>query len=236
MQNVAIKKVVVKKGVYPLEDKVNRIEKLNVYFDKSHRRDMCTVVLERARENLNDVLENVVNACRRAKSREEARNILNSRLPEHRVARYVCYLLTGLQAMHDSENLVHRDIQFEKSDFVSLQNILVFDTNTVKIGDFGKTKYHIHGCFDAKELDIWSFGLVIYMLLTISHPFESNKREETIRNIVQCEPDLPYIKKVRGGVSNYAEQLVKRTLCKNPKDRLTASQALYLAKKWEEHA
>ena len=118
------------------------------------------------------------------------------RLDETEVLVIVRQLLIGLAYIH-SQDVIHRDLKPE--------NILLqAKTNKVKISDFGSAIVHesgtklseIHGTpyYTAPEVlgrsydnkcDIWSLGVITYILLSGMAPFYGKTNEDIIKMIVK---------------------------------------------------
>lgn len=74
------------------------------------------------------------------------------------------------------------------------------------------------------KCDIWSCGVIMYVLLKGRFPFSGANSTELFSNITKAEYDLtlpPFNK-----ISNEAKDLIRHLLLKNPNDRLTAEEAL----------
>ncbi|XP_010505115.1 PREDICTED: calcium-dependent protein kinase 25-like [Camelina sativa] len=74
------------------------------------------------------------------------------------------------------------------------------------------------------EADIWSAGVMIYVLLSGSAPFWGETEEEIFNEVLEGELDLssePWPQ-----VSDRAKDLIRNMLERNPKKRLTAQQVL----------
>ena len=141
-------------------------------------------------------------------------------------------------------NVVHRDIK--------LDNIMIINNDEardlqVKLIDFG-TSIEIHEgeklsqnvgtvyCMAperlrrsyGKECDIWSAGVIMYFLLTGTPPFNSHNKEKKMENIMykilNNEPDYESIEFLY--ISEEGKELMQKLLTKDPKARITASQAL----------
>jgi calcium-dependent protein kinase len=75
-----------------------------------------------------------------------------------------------------------------------------------------------------KEADIWSCGVILYILLCGWPPFHGDNTQMIFRHIMSQPLDLktmPWPK-----ISNQAKDLVRRMLMRDPKKRLTAEQVL----------
>jgi calcium-dependent protein kinase len=72
------------------------------------------------------------------------------------------------------------------------------------------------------QADLWSVGVVAYMLLSSQMPFYGTKRSEIVDQIMNCKYDFKGRRWKR--VSNQAKELVKDLLVMDPKDRSTADE------------
>lgn len=110
---------------------------------------------------------------------------------EQRVAFIMYQLLSGLKYLHDTKKVVHRDLKLENILLVSQDR----SNLEIKIADFGFAKelgekeqeflqcgtpiYMAPEIFDPDneggyrfKVDIWSAGVIAYLLLTGKTPFE----------------------------------------------------------------
>lgn len=84
------------------------------------------------------------------------------------------------------------------------------------------------GSYDGKKADIWSCGVMLYVMLYNAYPFEreedtANNRTDALkmmRRILNMELEIPYHPRV----SQEAIDLMLRILVKNPHDRLTIQE------------
>jgi len=114
-------------------------------------------------------------------------------------------IIKGLRYLHEVLGVVHRDIKLENimmsSDSMSA---FLMGNATPKFIDFGLSKVLlpderssdpygtlmycspeiILGKPHTKMTDVWSMGIVLYVLLTNRMPFVTMDRKETSRNIV----------------------------------------------------
>jgi len=135
--------------------------------------------------------------------------------------------------------IVHRDLKPE--------NLLYTDKTPqadIKIADFGLSKFIVEGellqtaCGTpgyvapevlllqgyGKAVDLWSIGVIIYILLCGFPPFYAESDSDMFELIKEAEYDFPspYWDKI----SDSAKDLVRGLLEKNPDRRLTSEQAL----------
>jgi len=139
-------------------------------------------------------------------------------------------LCQGLQAAHQKQ-IVHRDI---KSD-----NIKIASENRVKIMDFGLAKlksatpltkagttvgtiaYMSPEQASGKEVDqrtdLWSFGVVLFEMLTGKLPFRGEYEQAVIYSILNEEPEP--VNSLRSTVPVELEQIVDKALAKDVNQR-----------------
>jgi len=147
-------------------------------------------------------------------------------------------ILGATKYLHDL-GIVHRDLKPE--------NLLYTDTTDkaeIKIADFGLSKFVTNGellqtaCGTpgyvapevlllqgyGKEVDMWSIGVIVYILLCGFPPFYGESDAEMFELIKEASFDFPspYWDKI----SDSAKDLVKGLLQKNPEKRLDTQAAL----------
>jgi serine/threonine-protein kinase len=151
----------------------------------------------------------------------------------------------GLHAAHEARDddgeplsLVHRD--------VSPQNVMVTFDGFTKVVDFGvaksrrrvqvtrvgvikgKTGYFSPEQIAARELDrrsdIFSFGILLYVLVTDHHPFRGRSAIDTVQNIATREPFPP--RELLPDLPPALDALILRALAKDPADRFPAAADL----------
>ena len=144
-------------------------------------------------------------------------------------------LLTGLVYMH-SLNIIHRDLKPE--------NVLLHaKTNRVKISDFGSSILHDTGTklsdiqgtpyYTAPEVlcrsydnkcDIWSLGVITFILLSGMAPFYGKTNEDIIKMIKKGQ--FKFEGWVWLTVSEHCKHFIKALLTVDPDLRPNASEAL----------
>lgn len=154
-------------------------------------------------------------------------------------ARKVCkILLEAISYCHDRK-VAHRDLKPE--------NLLLrseTDDSSIKIADFGfakvvkspqslKTQCGTPG-YVAPEIltgtpydesaDMWSVGVILYILLGGYPPFIDDNQRKLFRKIRKGQYE--FHEEYWGPVSDDAKNLISNLLCVNPDERLTASTAL----------
>ena len=83
------------------------------------------------------------------------------------------------------------------------------------------------------ETDIWSAGVIMYILLCGFPPFYGDDEEDVYDQI--CEGEYSYPSPYWDGISDAAKDLIDKCLVLNPKNRITAHHALrhpWIAVKW----
>ena len=159
-------------------------------------------------------------------------------LTERYSAKVMRLLLTGLNYMH-SKQVVHRDIKPEnilltnKGKFEDF-NIKIIDFNIATVkksknirGIYGTTDYMAPEVFRGiynEKCDMWSCGVVLYVMLSAVLPFPSPNDEVAEKAICQGKYSFP--KEYFGSVSKECKDLITKLLVKNPNSRLSAKEAL----------
>ncbi|KAJ5073052.1 serine/threonine-protein kinase fhke-related [Anaeramoeba ignava] len=146
----------------------------------------------------------------------------NSRIVFEKIA-------SAIQYLH-RKGIVHRDLKnhliYKIVDF-GLSKII---TQKDKFNTFAGTLHFLapevidNKTGYGKECDIWSCGVILYILLSGYMPFASDSRFSLARQITRCELDFP--DEIFEGVSVAARNLIRRCLTVDPKKRITAQQIL----------
>ncbi|KAJ9575745.1 hypothetical protein L9F63_007391, partial [Diploptera punctata] len=163
---------------------------------------------------------------------------LEEGLGEQQAVKVMRQILEGLCFLHDN-NIAHLDLK--------PQNMLLTATYPdcdIKLCDFGISRVIQNGVevreiigtpdYVAPEIlsyepislatDIWSVGILAYVLLSGYSPFGGESKQETFCNISQCCLSFP--DELFEGVSSAAKDFIQATLIKEPSNRLTVQQCL----------
>ncbi|MCP5045801.1 MAG: protein kinase, partial [bacterium] len=150
------------------------------------------------------------------------------------IALQVC---EGLEATH-GDGIIHRDIK--------LQNIIIDKSNRVKILDFGLAKlkgatritneiarvgtaYYMspeqaQGDEIDHRSDIWSLGVVLYMMVTGQPPFQGDNQLTVIYSIINESPPPP--SEIRADIPKKLEKIILKCLQKDPNRRYSSMRQL----------
>ncbi|KAM9296193.1 myosin light chain kinase, smooth muscle-like [Gastrophryne carolinensis] len=150
---------------------------------------------------------------------------------------YMSQILSGVRYMHQ-QSIVHLDLKPE--NIVCVNKV----STKLKIVDFGLAKKLEPGVpmrvlqgtaeFVAPEViayepvgfttDMWSLGVICYILLCGDSPFQGDNDAETLRNITSGTWDFD--EETDAILTDSAKDFIRRLLLKNMRSRLTAEQAL----------
>jgi len=152
-------------------------------------------------------------------------------------------LLSAIKYMHDHA-IVHRDLKFENIMFENKK-----PGAEIKVIDFGLSKKFVSSKLGlmkegvgtlysmapqvlqqvyTSQADMWSVGVISYMLLSSHRPFYSKKRDVMINKIMRC--DYTFEKDYWKPISDEAKDFIDHLLVVDPKVRYRAEQAQ--AHKW----
>lgn len=154
----------------------------------------------------------------------------HGRLSEPEARRKFWQILSAVEYCH-SRKIVHRDLKAE--------NLLLDNHMNIKIADFGFGNFYTAGeplatwCgsppyaapevfegqqYEGPQLDIWSMGVVLYVLVCGALPFDGPTLPVLRQRVLEGRFRIPYF------MSEECEHLIRRMLVLEPSKRLTISQ------------
>jgi calcium-dependent protein kinase len=155
-------------------------------------------------------------------------------------AAYILYQLVEAVNYCHKQSIVHRDLKpenilIENIDKNGMFFIKVIDFGTAKVFEKSKKERKLIGsCFYIapevikknynEKCDLWSSGVILYILLCGQPPFSGQTDQETFEKITNSA--LSFRHKVFDKVSKEGIDLIKMLLDKNPKTRPAAEDVL----------
>uniref|UniRef100_A0A8D0E8A6 non-specific serine/threonine protein kinase n=1 Tax=Salvator merianae TaxID=96440 RepID=A0A8D0E8A6_SALMN len=154
----------------------------------------------------------------------------HGRLSETEARRKFWQILSAVEYCH-SRKIVHRDLKAE--------NLLLDNNMNIKIADFGFGNFYKIGeplttwCgsppyaapevfegqqYEGPQLDIWSMGVVLYVLVCGALPFDGPTLPILRQRVLEGRFRIPYF------MSEECEHLIRRMLVLDPSKRLTIAQ------------
>ncbi|KAK4773938.1 hypothetical protein SAY87_028957 [Trapa incisa] len=136
------------------------------------------------------------------------------------------------------QGMVHRDLKPENFLFKSTREDSPLKATDFGLSDFIKPGRKFHDIVGSAyyvapevlkrksgpESDVWSIGVITYILLCGRRPFWDKTEDGIFREVLRNKPDFSC--KPWPMISNSAKDFVKKLLVKDPLARLTAAQAL----------
>jgi calcium/calmodulin-dependent protein kinase I len=151
-------------------------------------------------------------------------------------------LLEAVRYCH-SLHVVHRDLKPENILLTNQKSVTEDDSSVVKLADFGfatiaRKNTLTRGCGTldyvapeilkhesyGKPVDMWSIGVIAYILLSGHVPFLGATDKEEMENIKSCNYEFDFL--TWGYVSEQAKDFVKKLLVIDSSVRYTVEEAL----------
>ncbi|XP_033097678.1 serine/threonine-protein kinase 17A-like [Anneissia japonica] len=160
---------------------------------------------------------------------------------ENDVRRLVRQILEGVQFLHD-QNIVHLDLK--PQNILLTEHISARTSSNIKLIDYGIARF-INGETELRDIvgtldyvapevinydpitlasDIWSVGVLTYVMLTGISPFLGDSKQETLLNISQINLEFP--EDIFEDISEEAKDFIKRLCVKVPNERYTSKECL----------
>lgn len=143
-----------------------------------------------------------------------------------------CQVVSAIEYCH-AKNIVHRDLKTENLLFDVKMNVKLVDFGFANHYDLinplktfcGSPPYAAPELFCGKkyygpEVDIWSLGVILYVLVTGTLPFESENLQHLKQKILSCKYRVPY------NMSHDCENLISHILVSNQSKRFKLQQIM----------
>ncbi|CDP02477.1 unnamed protein product [Coffea canephora] len=153
-------------------------------------------------------------------------------------AKAVMVQILNVVAFCHLQGVVHRDLKPENFLFTSKDENSQLKAIDFGLSDFVKpderlndivgSAYYVapevlHRSYST-EADVWSIGVIAYILLCGSRPFWARTESGIFRTVLKADPSFE--EQPWPALSSEAKDFVKRLLNKDPRKRMTAAQAL----------
>lgn len=165
--------------------------------------------------------------------------IVNKTFYNEKEARDVCRILFEALGYCHRNNVAHRDLKPENLLLMSRSN-----DRDIKIADFGFAKRVsseqclltqcgtpgyvapeiLHGVAYGTKADMWSLGVITYILLGGYPPFIEQNQRELFKKIKKGQYE--FHPEYWGGISSGAKDLISKLLTVHPNKRISANDAL----------
>ena len=154
-------------------------------------------------------------------------------ISEELAVSYLTQLAFALDYLHNEKNVIHRDVKVE--------NILFDRHGQLKLADFGFATFTdahavqkrtmcgspayaspeliLHDAYSA-ACDVWSAGVVFYVMLAGKLPFQGATIHECMRSVLEDKLDMP------DNISDEAADLLARMLTRDATERINIRDVL----------
>lgn len=169
------------------------------------------------------------------------RIIADGHFNETKAAIVMSQIFRACHYLHTTVQMCHRDIKLENF-LLSSKGEIDSRSNYLKMIDFGESKelgpqplqtrvgtpFYVapevlNGSYNEKA-DMWSCGVCAYMLIAGYPPFPGTTPQEVTANVMTGQ--YAFHEETWADVSPDAKELISALLCWDPKERLSAQQAL----------
>lgn len=160
--------------------------------------------------------------------------ISHRKLKEKQARAFFRQILSAVDYCHRN-SIVHRDLKIE--------NILVNSkTGDIKLLDFGLSNFYRNDecletfcgslyfaapellkgtIYTGPEVDVWSLGVVLFVLVTGHVPFDDKNLAALHEKIKSCRLEIPE------GISDRCRELLTRMICRDPSQRATMDDVIF---------
>ena len=221
------------KSIYLAEEDPNEIDKLMKEVSILKRLDHPNIIRIYEVYKNNSTLHIVTEVCTGGELFERIQSM--KRFGENQAAKYMLDMVSAVMHCHDNE-IVHRDLKPENLLFESEA-----EDAKLKLIDFGTSRFIpnnrklkkpigtcyymapevITGEYDTK-VDVWSLGVILYIMLCGSPPFTGSSDDEIFAKIKNSP--LEFKKAAWNEVSEPAKVLIRNMLTKKPANRFSIEQ------------
>ncbi|XP_061352269.1 phosphoenolpyruvate carboxylase kinase 1-like [Gastrolobium bilobum] len=161
--------------------------------------------------------------------------ILANPFPEPQAASIMKQLLEAVAHCHRL-GLAHRDIKPDNLLFDSMNNLKLADFGSAELFGDGRsmsgvvgTPYYVApevlmGSEYDEKVDVWSCGVILYIMLAGIPPFYGDSAAEIFEAVVRA--NLRFPSRIFRSVSPSVKDLLRKMISRDPSRRLSAEQAL----------
>merc|ERR1712070_1207434 len=149
--------------------------------------------------------------------------------PEEEAAALFAQILLSMEYLH-SRNIVHRDVKLIAFGYAGL-----WSSDRPLTGLCGTPDYvapEVLSWYDddengtpyGKGSDLWSLGVLLYVILSGCSPFSADEEEQLLKQVAEAK--FVFFENEWKGISKEAKDLIKRLLVVDPAERFTMKDLL----------